>query len=430
MTKCAIIGGGLAGLTSAVNLCRAGVKVKLFEATPKLGGRTYSFLDQLSGNIIDNGQHIMMGCYYNTLDLLKTIGSMGNINIQRNLEITFVDKANGIIPLKAYSSFYPFNLLIGLLNYKAISLTDRLSIIKTITKLLIIDPDKFEKYSVIEWLNEEKQGTPSMEYFWEILVVGALNSKLENASAKLFINVLKQIFFGGNKAAGIIIPDVGLSEVFSEKAQQYIEGKNGEIFLSKPVKSIIINNKNVERIIFENGEESNFDFVISAIPHYSLAKIINVELESVKNFNPQYSPILSAHLWIKENLFQGKFYGIIGSPVQWVFNHKDYITIVISSAEGLINLDKDVITDLIICELEKFFPEFNKSLVTKSKIIKEKRATFIPNTHTLNTRPDTRTEISNLFLAGDWVNTGLPATIEGAVKSGRIAGDIVIAARI
>lgn len=427
MTKCAIIGGGLAGLTSAVYLSGAGVNVKLFEASPKLGGRTYSFLDENSGNIIDNGQHIMMGCYYNTLELLRIIGSIDNLHLQKNLDIKFVDKEKGIISLKAYSGVYPFNLLIGLLKFTAIPLTDRIKIIKTVSKLFLIDPVKFENYSVLEWLNLEKQSVTSMRCFWEILVVGALNSKLEKASAKLFIDILKQIFLGGNKAAGIIIPNAGLSEVFSEKAQQYIRENKGEIYLSKPVKSIRVEDKKVTEIIFENGSESDFDFVISSVPHHSLSKIINPDLEAVKNFNPEYSPILSAHLWVKNNPLKEMFYGFFNSPVQWIFNHKDYITIVISSADELINLDKDVITELIICELEKNFPEFNKSLITDSKIIKEKRATFIPNIQTLYTRPDVKTEISNLFLAGDWTNTGLPATIEGAVKSGKIAGEMVIA---
>ena len=142
MKRCIVIGGGIAGLTSAAYLAQHGIKVLLLESSPKLGGRAYSFKDQKTNDVIDNGQHILMGCYSDTIRFLKIIGAIDNFTFQKNLKINFLKPGNQIVRLNSITSFYPFNLLLALLNFKAVSFIDRLSLLRFIIKLPFMSHQK------------------------------------------------------------------------------------------------------------------------------------------------------------------------------------------------------------------------------------------------------------------------------------------------
>ncbi len=238
--KVIVIGGGIAGLSAAAYLAKNKFKVTLLEASPKLGGRAYSFLDKDTNTIIDNGQHILMGCYLETLKFLSLIGAKGNFYFQKRLEVNFVKEGFQILPLKSVPSIYPLNLIIGLLKFTAINLSDRFNLLKVFFKLPFYSSDKFSEMNVKEWLNFENQSQTVQDSFWKILAVGALNTSIEKASAKIFIDILKQIFLKGNKSATIVLPKYGLSESYCKNAEEYIVKNGGEIILSEPVEKIII----------------------------------------------------------------------------------------------------------------------------------------------------------------------------------------------
>lgn len=417
--KCIVIGGGLAGLSAAVNLARAGIHVELFEASPKPGGRAYSLTDRTTGETIDNGQHIMMGCYKETLRFLGLIGAMDTIDIRKRLKVNFVDKSLGVVPLEAKNGIYPLNLLSGLLSYKALNLSERFEIVSLFSRLIFIKPKSLFGRTAFEWLKDQKQSPRTIKAFWDILAVGALNTDLRLASASIFAAILKRMFLKGSSAASIILPKTGLSEMYCRQSAEFICSHGGSITLSEPVKGVEIDNGSVQKIILENREVTGFDFVVSAVPFHSFAKIFPEEFVSSMGLsNLSYSSILSLNLWLKENPFTEDFYGLIDSPVHWVFNHRKYITIVISNADGIIEKSRPELLEMILSELEGYFPQFKRSMVYETKLIKEKRATFIPESNILGRRPQTKTPFENLMLAGDWTATGLPATIEGAVKSG------------
>ncbi|MGE5402891.1 MAG: hydroxysqualene dehydroxylase HpnE [Ignavibacteriales bacterium] len=427
MQKCVIIGGGLAGLSAAVYLTKAGIRTELFEASPKLGGRAYSFTDPVTGDVIDNGQHIMMGCYTMTLEFLAAIGASDKLHIQPDLAVNFVKKNTGVVPLNARFGPYPFNLLAGLLNYRALGLKDKLGLIRLFSKLLFLNPESLESLSVMDWLKREGQSRNAIKSFWEILAVGTLNTDLKQASAAMFADILRQMFLHGRKMASIIIPATGLSQMYCDDASAFISENGGCIHLSQQVKSVEIKHGKIRELKFEQREVTDFDSVICAVPPYAFSRIFPEEF--TRQLNPdgfRYSSILSVHLWLSENPFKERFYGLIDSPVQWLFNHDRFVTIVISNADLLIEKERSELLDIIFGELEAYFSFFNRSLAVQSKIIKEKRATFIPDYRMLHVRPAAVTSVKNLFLAGDWTNTGLPATIEGAVKSGRTAAELVI----
>jgi squalene-associated FAD-dependent desaturase len=424
MKRCLIIGGGLAGMTAASILSSKNLSVTLIESSPKLGGRTYSFKDTETGTEIDNGQHIMMGCYKETLSFLKLIGAENNFDYQKNLFLKFIDRNKNQFQLNAATAFYPFNLLIAIVNYDALNFSDKISFIKILLKLPLLSKNSLREITVKEWLENENQNSKIINSFWEILCVGALNTNLNKASALVFYDVLIQIFFKGNFASTIILPKYGLSESIINPASSFIEKNSGTILLSESIKEIVVKNQKVVSVKSDKNIYDDFDYVISAVPLYALAKIISIKKLDI-DLELEYSTILNIHIWLRENKLQEKFYGLLNSPLHWIFAKENHINIVISDANYLVDKTKVEILKFVIEELVQY-TNIKDEDIQQYKIIKEKRATFIPKVSTLEKRPNSKTLIKNLFLAGDWTNTGLPSTIESAVKSGRQSAELVL----
>ena len=422
--KVIVIGGGFAGLTAAAYLANKNYKVTLIEASPKLGGRAYSFLDKGTNSILDNGQHIMMGCYYETLKFLSLVQAKDNFYFQKRLEVNFVKEGFRVFPLKGFPFVYPINLLIGLLRFNAISFSDRIRLLKFFFKLPFLSSGRFSGINIKEWLEKENQSENIQNAFWKILAVGALNTSLEKASAKIFIDILKQIFLKGNTAATIVLPKYGLSESYCKNSEKFILDNGGVINLSESVDGISVIGDEVTGITTSQKTYSDFDFVISSIPAFALARIIGEESSSnIPDF--KYSSILNIHLWLSKNTVPDGFFGLINSPLHWVFDKGTHLNIVISDADEFVHKSEEDLMNIVKNEMKKFFL-LEAELIAGYKIIKEKRATFIPSDAIINKRPPQKTKIKNLILAGDWVDTGLPSTIESAAKSGRVAADLII----
>ena len=364
-----------------------------------------------------------MGCYKETLNFLKLIGADKNLLYQDKLEVNFVKENFQLIPLKSAPLFYPLNLLIGMLKFKAISFKNRIKLLKIFSKLPFYSMKKLSGMTVYDWLVKEKQDEQVIEAFWKILAIGALNTNIKKASAKMFVDILKEIFLNGNFAATIILPKYGLSETYCEPAKLFIEKNGGSINLSSLVTELVYNGGIIEKVVTTEKVYDDFDFIISTIPHFALEKIIADE-SLLKNPGLTYSSILNIHIWLKENPLTKNFYGLIGSPVHWIFNKGSHLNLVISDADEFIKKDDEELFGMVCIQLKNYV-NLNNDMITGYKVIKEKRATFIPSNHIINKRPLQQTGIKNLILAGDWVDTGLPATIESAVKSGREASELV-----
>ena len=425
MKHCMIIGGGFAGLSAAAYLTKQNIQVTLLESTPKLGGRAYSFTEQKSNDVVDNGQHILMGCYSNTINFLKLIGAKDNFIYQKSLQINFLTQTGKLVRLKSFTSLYPFNLLFALLNFKAITITERLSLLKFVIKLPFISQQKLLDKYVRDWLKEEKQSDDTIKSLWQIIAVGALNTNLDKASAFMFREILMKIFFNGNFASTIILPKYGLSDAYVKNAKEYIESNGGNIKLSSSVKKFIISNNKIVGINTADEVYKDFDYVISAIPFYAFNNIYpKLFLDEKIKF--EYSSILNIHIWLKNNPMKEQFYGLINSPVHWIFNKGNHINLVISDADYLIDKPAEEIYKMCVGELIKC-TKLKESDFSNYKVLKEKRATFVQSNKINYIRPSSNTKIANLFLAGDWTDTGLPSTIESAVKSGRVASELLLA---
>lgn len=424
MKRCLIIGGGISGLTAASILSTKNISVTLLESSPKLGGRTYSFFDTETNTIIDNGQHILMGCYKDTLAFIKMIGAENNFEYQKNLSLEFLDKTKKQFSLNSNKLFYPLNLFYSITKYDAFTLTEKLSFIGFILKLPLISKKSLINKNVIDWLSQQNQNSNLIRKFWEILCVGALNTSLEKASAFIFYEILIKIFFAGNFSTTIILPKYGLSESLIDPTASFIKNNGGEIILSDTVKEIVIENQKVKCVRTVSKVYEDFDFVISAVPLYSLKKILSAKNLGL-TIDLKYSTILNIHLWLDNLNLSNSFYGFLDSYLHWVFIKDNHINIVISNADHLLTKSKDELLSIVLEEL-KLFLKISSSDLKHHKIIKEKRATFVPSKELLYKRPESKTLVNNFLLAGDWTNTGLPSTIESAALSGRKAAEIVL----
>jgi len=422
MAKCVVIGGGLAGISTAVFLSKNNHDVQLIEASPKLGGRAYSFKDKLTDDFIDNGQHILVGAYKTTFEFLRIIGTENLPYYQKKLQVTYVTKDGSRFSLKTPHTFYPLNLLQAILGFKLLRFNERIRIVKFISKLFFIGDKNLASKTVFEWLKENNQSEDSMKSFWDLLTVSTLNTPIDEASSLMFAKVLKEIFLNGNKASTIVLPKYGLSKLFCDPAEKYLKTNGANVSLSENIIKIETNGEKVLKVITNKREITDFDFVISAVPFYSLQKLFP-ELPFIKsvNKNLETSPIITIHLWLSENIFEEKFYGLINSRIHWIYKNKNHISAVISSADEMVELDSKEIYQICIEELRSYFPKFNNVVVKNYKVLKEKRATFESTPKSDEVRSKIKSPYNNFHLAGDWTNTKLPGTIEGAILSGKEA---------
>ncbi len=421
MKKVIVIGGGFAGLAAACYLAEKGIKVELLESSPKLGGRAYSFHDKTTNDLIDNGQHLLMGCYRYTLNFLKKIGAEKNIEEIYPLNLCYVESGGRQFDLKVQSNIYPFNLISALLRLRAISFRNRLRLLIPFASLLL--PIKHKNKSIENWLEGLHQNDEIISRFWELLSISTMNALPSDVSAESFKRILKIIFLNGNKNSSLIIPKLDLSSMYVYFARDFIEKYGGKIRLSESVEEFKFESNKIIKIITSKRKISDFDNVVLAVPSFAAAKLLPGEFNPLKDCTLKYSPIMTLHLWLKNNPFTERIYGLLGSNIHWVFNHDKHISLVTSGADKFINVDRNEIIEKFIQELSDYFPVFYPALVTHKHLVIEKRAAFVETPDVEVMRGKIESKVSNLLLAGDWTNTKLPSTIEGAVKSGYKAAE-------
>ncbi len=422
-----VIGGGIAGLSSAVFLAEKGYKVTLIESSPKFGGRAYSFFDKATGLQLDNGQHILASWYKDTFEFLKLIGTYDKLSFQKQLEVEFRDKDGNSYSLKASKLPPPLHLAGGVMSYKALDMKDKLAIVRLVNK---IKKNKFTD-NHLKGFNTEKlfkisaQTDKAIDYFWKPFIIAVFNAEPQDTSAYLFSKMIRRGFIekGGSE---LVLPKDFLNDIFAEPALEYLTQKGSVILSNKSVAGFKFKGDTISSLILEDNSEVKTDLYISAVPFFNFKNMLGVDVynkyfEGLNELSP--SPIVNIHLkFDKEisSIFKCEFIGLLNTASQWVFKvTKDQVCIVISSARDISDLSKEDITILAEKELKMCLPELSGFNITASRVIKEMRATFVPDSKSLKNRPANLTGIKNLFIAGDWTDTELPSTIEGAVKSAK-----------
>jgi hydroxysqualene dehydroxylase len=438
-----IIGGGFAGLSAGVALAEKGFRVALLESKPALGGRAYSFADPDSGDFVDNGQHVLMGCYTETLDFLDRIGAAKNLVFHHDLEIEMLDRGGASAMLRTAHLPGPFHMSAGLLHYRHLTIGQRLRVLTGGLKLLAMQRrhrSALEKMTVAEVMDLLGQSERARQAFWYPLSIATLNDEPEVSSAALLAEVLQRAFFSKRSDSAFVYSRVGLSDLYCAAAAEIIERGGGVVAMRAPVESIELENGSAVRVKLRDGIRLGAANIICATPSHQVARLLPNSLRAAPFFAPiaelQSSPIICVHAWFDRDVTDSAFVGFIGTTTQWLFNkrrifemhgerHPGYLSFVISGARKLIDRTNDELLEIVLNDLKTMIPTSAKAKLVRALVLKEKHATMAPVPETFRLRPTTATPVPNLFLAGDWVQTGLPATIESAVISGRAAAAAV-----
>ncbi|MDI6802218.1 MAG: hydroxysqualene dehydroxylase HpnE [Bacteroidota bacterium] len=439
-----VIGGGLSGLAAAIKLSLSGAKVVLLEQKSILGGRTYSFTDSKTGDEVDNGQHILVGAYHKTLKYLELIGTKHFLKRQSKPRLYFHHQQKGLHIFEISNLPKPFDITAAMLNYKILSFRERNKLLRVGLELKRWN-EKFERklsqLSVDSWLDSLNQSDEAKRSFWNPIVISVMNETPSRASALLFARSLRNTFLDKKIDADVLIPTVGQTKLYVEQAVELLKKNKSEVITNAKVKSIIVSDGAAVGV--EAVKKIKSKYIISSVPYYNVAQLIPKNYLNHIMFNElnlfESSPIVSINLWFDKNVIDIEFVGLINRNLQWIFNRRrisedttkpeNYISAVISAARDEIKLTKDELVKMAVGELKEVFPDCRNAQLTNAIVIKEKRATYSATNEVESIRPNPTTPIKNFYLAGDWTNTGLPATIEGAIQSGFKCAELVISSK-
>lgn len=436
-----IIGGGFAGLAAGVALSERGAAVVVLERRGHLGGRAYSFTDQQTGDTIDNGQHLFMGCYQHTIAFLKKIGCLDRLMFQDRPRVDFLDREHGFTSFECPALPAPLHAVAGLLRMGGLTFGDKLRVVKVGRAIQKNGRAGTDALTVKEWLAGLDQSERIRERFWYPMAIATLNEDPAVASARMLKVVLKLAFGAGREATRIGIARVGLSQLYTEGATRFIESRGGAVRTSATVERLVIEGQRIVAVELKDGERVEADAVISAVPHTALLKMLPDALRAGEFAGIEglrAAPIVSINLWFDRSVFDRQFAGLIGTRSQWIFNKNlivkptessNQIAVIISAAHAFVDWTKEQLVEMALAELRELLPDSRGAQLLHSRIVKEREATLSHTLESDHLRPGPRTSIENLILAGGWTATGLPDTIESAVLSGHTAAEIVSAMR-
>jgi zeta-carotene desaturase len=438
-----VVGGGLAGLSAAVDLTSRAIPTLLLEQRDYCGGRAYSFRDRTTGDIVDNGQHVLIAGYERTLAFLKRIGTDRLLAVQERPTLVLHHPTRGMCEFRLPKMPRPFHVLGGILSTNLFSLRDKVRVLRAAWTMRA-SAAQGDELTIDGWLDSVGQSEETKRSFWEPLAISIMNEHLASASAKVFISSLRHAFLSGWKNSALAIPRVGLSELYVDSAVQFILAHGGDIRTGAEVVGIDFETEKGLQVRCKTGSAVECSALILAVPHHRVASLLETdERNSVPSTlrsslsalsSTSSIPIVSIHLWFERDFMPHDVIGLIGRRVQWVFNKRKlfgeqradgHVSCVISAAKGYVDMTNEQLERIALEDLQSVYPDA-PSNATSALCVRERRATFSCTPNTERLRPEHATPIPNLFLAGDWTATGLPATIEGAVISGERCAELAL----
>ena len=430
----AIVGGGLAGLAAGCALADAGFLVELFERRPYLGGRASSYELPATGEVVDNCQHVLLGCCTNLVDFYYRLGVEQQIRWYD--EITFILPGGKSSAMKSGNWAPPLHAAPAFFKSKVLGLQDKFAIARAMMSLIPGLPnDNGESFQ--QWLERHGQTKHAVDRFWAPVLVSALNEDLDRTSVRYAALVFRDSFLKSAQAGWMGVPAVPLSELYGTAAG-YIQNRGGKVYLRATVDSIHSEPDGMRLCV--GGENIRADYAILATQFNTVQKLLPEapELDSLRQSagRLESSPITGIHLWFDREITTLEHAVLLERTIQWMFHKskilaarrasphkKSYMEVVVSSSKGLVDKTRAEIIDLAVRELAEFFPAVREAELTKATVVKEVHATFSPAPGSDAFRPPNATRCPKLFLAGDWTATGWPATMEGAVRSGYAAAE-------
>ena len=440
-----MVGGGFAGLAAAIALQERRHEVTVLERRGVLGGRATSFPDTTSGEDVDNGTHLMIAGYADTLDLLRRAGASDLLMVQDALRIDWRDD-RGWTSLVCPALPAPWHLLAGLLPLR-MPWRSRLEVVRF---GLAARAGRVPRgLTLAEWFQRTGQSETTRKLLWDPLAIAILNETPERAAAVLFRAVFREAFLQRADAARLVFLRAGYGRLH-ERLARYLESRGGTVHRRALVESVEIEKGRARAVRYVQRAEAKAemrrgaravtqrleaDAVIAAVPWSALPALVPQELRGHPPFSSaarlRGSPIVSIELWLDRVVLDRVMAGLRETEVEWVFDKgrlygregaPQHLAFIVSAAVRAVPRPNADLAGMAEAALRRYFPsEMAAARVVRALVLREPEATFVCDPEAEELRPGPDTPASGLFLAGDWTNTGLPATIEGAVRSGRAA---------
>ena len=431
----AVVGGGLAGMAAALDCADAGAAVTLFESRRALGGAAAS--QRRDGLTLDTGQHVFLRCCTAYRTFLERIGATSLTQIQKRLEIDVVAPRGRSARLRRVSLPAPLHLGPALARYRPLSPAERLAAARAALAARRLDPDDpaLDARTLGDWLAEHGQSERAIARLWDLFVVSALNLHAADASLALAATVLRTGLLERADAGDIGLARAPLSELHDRRAVAALLAAGVDVRLATRVSAIEPDGRGL-RVVSSGGEHTAEAVVLAVPAERAVGLLPDGALDDPGALaGLGSSPIVNVHVIYDRPVTRLAMAAAVDSPVQWVFdrsratgvNGRQYLALSLSDATALIDLPADELRVRFLPALEELFPAARRASASWFGVTRARHATFRQAPGVDRLRPGAATGVSGLFLAGAWTDTGWPATMEGAVRSGRTAARLALA---
>lgn len=423
--RVAVVGGGLAGLAAAAALVEHDIDVMLFESRRRCGGRAASFEDPVAGGLVDACQHVAMGCCTNFLDLCRRTGLSASLRRDRTLWFIGPDGVRArCTPSRLLPA--PLHLAPLLLSLGHFSIAEKAALAVGMLRLARSRVrDEAGGQSAADWLAAHGQPRRVIELFWQPVLESALGESIGLVSVPAARKVAVDAFLAHRDAADMYVPLEPLGRLFGERLAAWLADRGAAIRTGSGVAAVERHEGGRVVGVVSGGETSAVDAAIVAVPWRQAARLVP-DVVPPADERLLGSPITAVHVWFDRKVLDLPHAVLVGRVSQWVFRGEEaaepgYCQVVISASRGLFDGDRTKLLDAVVAELREVFPEAREARLVDARVVTDPTAVLSVRPGVEAARPATRTSVPNLFLAGDWTATGWPSTMEGAVRSGRLA---------
>lgn len=436
----AVVGGGVAGMSAACALAEAGWRVQLIERRGYLGGRASSYAHPV-GETIDNCQHVLFGCCTNLKGFYERVGVADKIHWTRAMVMIEPEGWRS----KLGPSFLPAPLhgMPRILAAHAFNWKDKLALAGAIRAMMKPDALLERGESLADWLHRHKQTDGAINRFWRLVIASALNAELDEISVPYAAKVIRELFLNSAEAGAMGMSRVPLSELYAP-VPEFLRARGGEVLLNTNVDTAKWEDARARWTIQTRAGDLEAEFLLVALSFEATQKLL-ANLPQVDGaaglIEPMKAlvhwPICSVHLWFDRDITDLDHAVLLDREIHWMYNQSKlrtgsggrYLELVISATRSFAALSREAAIQLAVEELAEFFPIVNAAKLEKVVLIKEVRATFGVHPGVDKLRPSATSPWPNLYLAGDWIQTGWPSTMESAARSGHLAAEALSGGR-
>ncbi len=434
-----VIGGGVAGMSAACALAETDFRVQLVERRGYLGGRASSYLHPGVGEVIDNCQHVLFGCCTNLQGFYRRIGVANRIHWTRAMTM--------IEPGGRRSRLEPFELA-GLrlpaplhgapsfMNAKAFTLADKISLGRAMQAMMKPGALDDSRETLGDWLRRHKQTEGALKRFWRLVIASALNAEIDSIAVHYAVKVIRELFLNSAEAGSMGMSTIPLSQLYAP-VTPFIAARGGSVLLNTSIEGAAWDESSRKWLICTRTGELVSDYLVLALPFEALQKLLprlpaeeGTEKLARQLERHEHWPICSVHLWFDREITELEHAVLLDREIHWMYNQSrlqgrdgHYIELVVSATRAFAALPREAAIQQAVSELAEYFPLVRDAKLLKVALIKEMHATFGVPPGIDWARPHAASPWPNCFLAGDWLDTGWPSTMESAVRSGHLAAE-------